>query len=262
MKIKLAVFDFDGTLVSSHKTIYKAMIRTLKELNINAEIPEKEFYNMIGLHFEDLFKEFGFSKEIIYLPNPFLPENKIIASTAADEKYILYFGRLSEEKGIADLLCAYAKLKTEVKLRIVGNGPQEEELKKIVAEEKISQVEFVGYKTGEDLWQQVAGAEFIVVPSRWYENAPYTVIEAMAAGKIVLAASIGGLTELIDEGKSGFLFAAGDVENLFAKLEFILSHPELKDSIGAQAIASLKEKNDPEKYYQALYKIYEQVRGV
>jgi phosphoglycolate phosphatase-like HAD superfamily hydrolase len=61
MKIKLAVFDLDGTLVSSHKTIYKAMVRALKELKINVEIPEKEFYNLIGLHFEDLFKEFGFS---------------------------------------------------------------------------------------------------------------------------------------------------------------------------------------------------------
>ena len=61
MKIKLAVFDFDGTLVSSHKTIYEAMIRALKELNIDAAIPEKEFYNLIGLHFEDLFKKFGFS---------------------------------------------------------------------------------------------------------------------------------------------------------------------------------------------------------
>ena len=61
MKIKLAVFDLDGTLVSSHKTIYKAMVRALKELKICVEIPQKEFYNLIGLHFEDIFKEFGFS---------------------------------------------------------------------------------------------------------------------------------------------------------------------------------------------------------
>jgi HAD superfamily hydrolase (TIGR01549 family) len=61
MKIKLAVFDLDGTLVSSHKTIYQAAVRTLKDLKISAEMPEKEFYKLIGLHFEDIFKYFGFS---------------------------------------------------------------------------------------------------------------------------------------------------------------------------------------------------------
>lgn len=61
MNIKLAVFDLDGTLVSSHKTIYKATQRALKDLKISAEIPEKEFYNLIGHHFEDIFNEFGFN---------------------------------------------------------------------------------------------------------------------------------------------------------------------------------------------------------
>lgn len=59
-KIKLIVFDLDGTLVSSHKTIYEATIHTLNYIKINVEIPEKKFYEMIGLHFEDIFNEFGF----------------------------------------------------------------------------------------------------------------------------------------------------------------------------------------------------------
>ena len=55
------------------------------------------------------------------------------------------------------------------------------------------------------------GAELVVIPSRWYENAPYGAIEAMAAGKIVIAAAIGGLTELIRDGENGFLFASGNI---------------------------------------------------
>jgi phosphoglycolate phosphatase-like HAD superfamily hydrolase len=85
MKIKLAVFDFDGTLVSSHKTIYKAMIRALRELNINAEIPEKEFYNLIGLHLEDLFKKFGFSVPDF---NQFISLYKSIYFDYADMSFI------------------------------------------------------------------------------------------------------------------------------------------------------------------------------
>ncbi len=61
MKIDLVVFDLDGTLVSSHETIYKATLHALKEINVSAVMPEDKFYNMIGLHFEDIFHEFGFA---------------------------------------------------------------------------------------------------------------------------------------------------------------------------------------------------------
>jgi HAD superfamily hydrolase (TIGR01662 family) len=60
MKINLVVFDLDGTLISSHETIYKATLHALKEININAELPDKDFYGMIGLHFEEIFEKFGF----------------------------------------------------------------------------------------------------------------------------------------------------------------------------------------------------------
>jgi glycosyltransferase involved in cell wall biosynthesis len=206
------------------------------------------------------FRDFGFKKEIIYLPNPFLPENKTAENNQPEEKYLLYYGRLSEEKGIVDLLRAYAKLKTKIKLKIIGAGPQETELKDIVAQEKISGVEFLGYRRGADLEAQVGGAAAIVVPSRWYENAPYSVIEAMAAGKTLIAARIGGLTELIKDGEDGFLFTPGDVVDLAAKLENILVHPELGESIGAAAIAAIKAKNDPEKFVKILLETYEQVK--
>ncbi len=61
MKMNLVVFDLDGTLISSHETIYKATNHALGELGINTKMPEKQFYNMIGLHFEDIFREFGFA---------------------------------------------------------------------------------------------------------------------------------------------------------------------------------------------------------
>lgn len=60
MSISLIVFDLDGTLISSHQTIYKATIHSLNEFGIKVEIPEKRFYEMIGWHFEDIFREFGF----------------------------------------------------------------------------------------------------------------------------------------------------------------------------------------------------------
>lgn len=61
MKIDLVVFDLDGTLISSHETIYKATHRALREVKIETVMPEEKFYNMIGLHFEDIFRQFGFA---------------------------------------------------------------------------------------------------------------------------------------------------------------------------------------------------------
>jgi HAD superfamily hydrolase (TIGR01549 family) len=60
MNIKLVVFDLDGTLISSHETIYKCTVEALRRVNVNNLLPEKEFYGMIGLHFEDIFEKFGF----------------------------------------------------------------------------------------------------------------------------------------------------------------------------------------------------------
>lgn len=59
MQINLVVFDLDGTLVKSHETIYKATLHVLNELNISSEMPEEKFCTRIGLHFEDIFREFG-----------------------------------------------------------------------------------------------------------------------------------------------------------------------------------------------------------
>jgi phosphoglycolate phosphatase-like HAD superfamily hydrolase len=61
MKIKLVVFDLDGTLISSHETIYKCTVEALRRVGTNNRLPENEFYGMIGLHFEDIFEKFGFS---------------------------------------------------------------------------------------------------------------------------------------------------------------------------------------------------------
>ncbi|HTW96188.1 MAG TPA: glycosyltransferase [Candidatus Methylomirabilis sp.] len=201
------------------------------------------------------FKEFGFKREINYLPNPFLPPKVEIKNKT--ENYFLYYGRLSPEKGIADLIHAYSNLGEESKLKIVGAGPEEEKLKKIVAAEKINGVEFLGYQTGAELWQLVANAAAIIVPSLWYENAPYSVIEPMGLGKIVIAANLGGPTELITDGVDGFLFEPGNIEALRAKMKMVLSLGGEQEIIGARATESVKERNNPEKFYQGLLGIYQ-----
>lgn len=155
--------------------------------------------------------------EVRMIPNITLYNFSLsIASTPKvmpKDKYLLFFGRLSYEKGVRTLLEAIRNV-SDCKMKIVGTGPKEEELRRYVANSKMNNVEFLGYKRGKELSDLVANAYYVVVPSEWYENNPMTIIESYSVGTPVIGANIGGIPEIIVNGRTGFLFESGDVEDL------------------------------------------------
>ena len=128
-------------------------------------------------------------------------------------KYFLFFGRLSFEKGVNTLIDAFLS-KPDALLKIVGTGPEEENLKSKVAQAGAHNIEFVGYRSGDALKTLIRDAAFVVVPSECYENNPMTIVEAYSAGVPVIGARIGGIPEIVDEGGTGFMFASGDSADL------------------------------------------------
>lgn len=125
--------------------------------------------------------------------------------------YILYFGRYEPEKGVADLLQA-AKELPDIFFRFAGSGSLKG------AMEEISNVQDLGYLSGEDLRKLIRQARLTVCPSRWYENCPMSVLESLSLGTPVLGAGIGGIPELILPGVTGDLFESGNVAALTEKL--------------------------------------------
>lgn len=146
--------------------------------------------------------------------------------------YFLYFGRLAQEKGVDTLIRAAAQAK--VVLRIVGTGPDETKLKALATAQG-GNVEFLGYRTGENLKSLLRDARAIVLPSQWYENAPMSVLEAYASGKIVIAAKIGGIPEMVLEGETGFLFESSNVDELANRLTLV-------SSLSDETIAQMGER--------------------
>jgi len=138
-------------------------------------------------------------------------------------RHYLYFGRLAPEKGVDTLILACARI--NAKLCIVGSGPYEATLRKL-AEPFTGNIEFLGYRAGEELKSLVGAARAIILPSQWYENAPMSILEAYAIGKIVIAANIGGIPEMILDGETGFLFKSGNVEELAECLAQVSSLPD------------------------------------
>lgn len=133
--------------------------------------------------------------------------------TMPTDKYFLFFGRLSYEKGVMTLLRSFKDL-PQCRLKVVGTGPKKDELKAFVQTNKMGNVEFLGYKTGKELTDLVGNAYFVIVPSEWYENNPMTIIEAYSVGTPVIGARIGGIPEIVVNGQTGFQFESSNVEDL------------------------------------------------
>jgi len=123
----------------------------------------------------------------------------------------VYVGRLVPEKGVATLIRAAALAR--VRLRIVGAGPQETELRQL-AGELGGVVEFTGFLSGGALRAAISSARAVVLPSELYENAPISVMEASALARPIVGADIGGIPELIRRGETGFVFTSGSVDSL------------------------------------------------
>lgn len=142
-------------------------------------------------------------------------------STDREHPYILFFGRLSFEKGIDVLVHAFAKalpnLPSDLRLVIAGDGPEKDAIESFVNEAN-APIELVGYKTGTELKSLVAGALLAVSPSVWRENMPYSIIEALAEGTPVIGSRIGGIPELISDDETGWLCEPGDKASLASAL--------------------------------------------
>lgn len=122
------------------------------------------------------------------------------ADGAPKGDYVLYFGRLAEEKGIDRILEA-CRLLPDIPFVIAGGGPLEDLCKNCT----LPNVKYVGFKTGKELEELVAGALFTLHLSIWYENCPLALLESQSLGTPVLCNRIGGIPELVEEGKTGIL---------------------------------------------------------
>ena len=140
----------------------------------------------------------------------------------AGRKRFLLLTRLTIEKGVRVVIRAVATLPRtlDFELVIAGRGPLDTEVHQAAANDP--RIRFVGYVTGEAKEALLASAHYLLVPSLWYENAPVAVIEAAAYGLGVIASRIGGLPELVREGRTGLLFEPGDAAGLAATMRGLL----------------------------------------
>jgi glycosyltransferase involved in cell wall biosynthesis len=196
------------------------------------------------------FIEWGIpSYKIVVKPNFTHPEPrpKNIAGN-----YVIFIGRLSPEKGLWTLFEAWRNLK-DIPLKLIGDGLLLDKTMKLSPES----VEVLGKKSYSDVLSFLSSALFLVLPAECYEGFPMVIAEAMAYGVPVVASHLGAMAEIVDDGRTGLLFEAGNAEDLASKVRWLFENPEKAEEMGRNARAEYEKKYTPELNYKMLLRIYE-----
>jgi glycosyltransferase involved in cell wall biosynthesis len=158
-------------------------------------------------------------------------------STPSQKLRIAYVGRLVPEKGISVLLEAAKILKAEghdFEIRIIGDGSERHNLQEFIQRQRLAPfTSITGFLTGDAFGYALRDVSVVVMPSTWEETAGLAAIEQMMRGRLVIAADIGGLTEVI--GDAGLKFAPGNAVFLADCLRTVIKNPALIDSFGEKA---------------------------
>jgi glycosyltransferase involved in cell wall biosynthesis len=185
-------------------------------------------------------------------------------SLAPDRLVVGIISKLWEGKGHVILLDAWKQalatinLDTEPLLLIVGEGPLEEELRKRVSSLRIdSSVLFTGFQS--DVPSAMAGIDIAVLPSL-FEGMGRAVLEAMAAGKPVIASNVGGIPDLVRHGENGLLVRPGDGASLTKALAELLSNAELRNRLGRNGAAGFRPEYRSSHMIEEIHQFYEELR--
>lgn len=167
-----------------------------------------------------------------------------------------YFGRLSREKGILNLVEAINNI-PGARLMIAGDGPEKENIQAYIKEHKLEdRITLLGYLNQNDIRENIRKCRFVTVPSIWYENCPYSILETMEIGKPIIGSKIGGIPELIQDGINGFTYEHNDVSELTNKLKKLFNNDETVKQFSKNSKKIFIQNYSAEAYYNKLMTVY------
>lgn len=243
-----------GSLFASIIRVFSMKLHEMMKIydDVDAFITPSEFL-------KKKLEENGFQKgKITCIPT--FTSSKIKVGEPIVGSYGLYFGRITKEKGVETAIKAYEAL-PDHQVKIMGDDTTEEavKLKKYVEDHHMTNVEFLGFKAGNELEEIIKCARFTLIPSIWYDNLPNTALESFQYSKPVIASNIGSLPELVVNGFNGYLFDPYKPEEMVQKIK-LFDEDEQVNNMGANSRKRLESGFAPETHYNALMKVFETVR--
>jgi glycosyltransferase involved in cell wall biosynthesis len=200
------------------------------------------------------FVDAGFPAERVHVKyNSVVPDPGAGHGTG---RYAAFAARLAPEKGVACLLAAWRKHPDLPPLKIVGEGPLSGEVAAAAAADR--RIEWLGHKSETEVHRVFGAARAVIMPSIWYETFGRTIAEAFAGGTPVVASRLGAMAELVDEGRTGWLFAPGDADDLARHVRDCWSVPADKyDSMRTAARDAYEREFTAERNFDRMIEIYE-----
>jgi glycosyltransferase involved in cell wall biosynthesis len=171
---------------------------------------------------------------------------------------ILYFGRLSREKGLDGLIRAMQRV-PQLQLQIAGEGPERETLERLARSLPVPNVQFLGQLSGKDLDQAICNSRFTVMPSLAYETFGKSIVESFARARAVVASDLGSRRELIRPGENGLLFEPNNQQQIAETISFLAESPRLADAMGANGRKLVEEQHSPSQHYESMIQLYEEL---
>jgi glycosyltransferase involved in cell wall biosynthesis len=263
----------DGICEACFKTkYYNCILNKCKKQSILASMVaslESYIYNLLPYYKQvdqflfqseftrDQFIKYGFDPaKASIIENPYSAES--VKPNYTGNNFILYFGRISSEKGMTTLYEAM-RLIPDIKLKIIGDGTAFDEGVNYVNKHGLSNIEFLGPMWGKELEVVLSACDFVVIPSEWYDPSPYVVLQSYSFGKPVIATRIGGLQDMVIHNHTGKLVEVNNPLDLSSSIFELFENKVLISEYGKNARDLLLKKYSTSRYYDFTKLIFDQL---
>jgi glycosyltransferase involved in cell wall biosynthesis len=196
----------------------------------------------------------GLPEEKIFVKPNFLAPDPGVRDSLGEGA--VFVGRLDEQKGVRTLLDAWQKFNIQIPLRIIGDGPLLDELRRQKAHSRLEKISIEGRKSHDETLAAIRSARLVIFPSEWYECFPLTLVEAFACGVPVIASRLGAMAEIIEDRRTGLLFNPGDSADLAQKIDWTATHPAELQEIGRACRREYELRYTAERNIEQLMSIY------
>lgn len=204
--------------------------------------------------------EAGLPNHKVYVKPNFYPGSPLYIDYKKRNDYIVFVGRVSQEKGVATLVEAWKLWGNNApELRIIGDGPLRKELE---TNSRGFNIKFLGQLTSFDAQKQIQNSKLLILPSEWFEGFPMVIREAFAFGTPVAASNIGPIPDIVKEGVNGNLFEAGNANSIYLVVSKMVSNNEYLSRLSLNARRSFEKFYDQESNYKSLMNIYSKAMGL